>query len=41
MEDLESLGQRIYDIQQCLSYAASGSIDSSAIASLNLKMAVL
>jgi hypothetical protein len=39
IEDLES--QRIYDIQQCLSHAASRSINSSTIASPNVQMELL
>jgi uncharacterized coiled-coil protein SlyX len=38
MEDLENLGQRIYDIQQCLSYAVSGEIDLEAISELTTKL---
>jgi hypothetical protein len=41
MEDLENLGQRTYDIQQCLSYAASGAVDQSVVAALNSKMGIL
>jgi hypothetical protein len=38
MEELENLGQRIYDIQQCLSRSVSGGIDTVTIADLAAKM---